>query len=115
MSTARVTGRVADGAYVVEAAGELDVATSPQLARELSDAVDRGHVRLVVDLIGVTLLDSSAVTAITASLGRLRLMDGTLTIVCRDPSIRHLLTLLGLTDAVGVHETLDAALAAVAS
>lgn len=115
MSQAEVKGRVIAGAYVVAAAGELDMMTSPQLERALSQAADSGHTRVVVDLTRVRFLDSTAVTAIIASLRRLRLLDGTLTIVCRDESVRHLLTLLGLADAVGVHETIEAAVAALAS
>jgi anti-anti-sigma factor len=48
-----------DESLVAVVRGEVDVATAPELDRELEQATARGPGSLVVDLAGVTFLDSS--------------------------------------------------------
>jgi anti-anti-sigma factor len=50
-----------DGAVTVAPTGELDMETCPLLERELERARDAGAEALVVDLRGVTFIDSSAI------------------------------------------------------
>ncbi|MGH2916254.1 MAG: STAS domain-containing protein [Solirubrobacteraceae bacterium] len=45
-------------------AGELDLATGPQLVREVDELADAGFARLVIDLRHLTFLDASGLHAI---------------------------------------------------
>ena len=58
------TTAFADG-HLVTVAGEVDIATAPQLAETLADAANGGTVR--VDISGVTFLDSSGLHALVAA------------------------------------------------
>jgi anti-sigma B factor antagonist len=49
-----------DGVRVLAPEGELDLATAPQLAAVLSDAVGQSTLPVVLDLGKVTFIDSSA-------------------------------------------------------
>jgi anti-sigma B factor antagonist len=56
-----VTVRSEDGRVVVAPAGEVDIATAPALERELDALLARRPGAVVVDLRGVTFLDSTGV------------------------------------------------------
>ena len=59
-------GRVAD-AVVLEMRGELDLATAPELCREIeTEAVDRR--RLVIDVSGLTCCDTSSLRAFVGAI-----------------------------------------------
>ena len=51
----------ADGVVTIAPTGELDMGTCPLLDEELARGRDDGAERLVVDLSGVTFIDSSAI------------------------------------------------------
>jgi anti-sigma B factor antagonist len=53
------------GAARVRPAGELDMATAPQLEATLREAHERGFRRLVVDLRGLEFMDSTGLTLLT--------------------------------------------------
>jgi anti-anti-sigma factor len=60
----RVTSLESDGATIVAVAGEIDLATAPQLRAALTAAPGD----LTVDLAGVTFMDSSGLGALVAAL-----------------------------------------------
>jgi anti-anti-sigma factor len=49
------------GSVVIRLQGELDMATAPQFARLLNAALDIGASTLVLDLAGLSFLDSSGI------------------------------------------------------
>jgi anti-anti-sigma factor len=53
----------ADGAMRVQISGELDLSTSPQLGEALAGGLTAGR-SVVVDLSGVTFIDSTAIRAL---------------------------------------------------
>jgi anti-sigma B factor antagonist len=54
-----------DGTARIRPAGELDMATAPQLEASLREAHERGVRRLVVDLRGLDFMDSTGLTLLT--------------------------------------------------
>jgi anti-sigma B factor antagonist len=62
---------VGAGAVVVEAAGELDAASSGRFRTVLAEAVDAGKDVVVVDLSRVSFLDSAGLSVIFAAQRRL--------------------------------------------
>src|SRR5437764_3783458 len=91
---ARVTtAQIGADAFVVSASGELDLASHEVLDRELAGAIDRGCRRLIVDLTGVTFIDSAAMGALV--LNAKRLDDGGCVVVTDDPRILRVFEITG--------------------
>jgi anti-sigma B factor antagonist len=55
----------ADGSVVVHVAGEIDMASAPELRDALAEAVRRPPLRLTVDLAQVSFMDSSGLNALS--------------------------------------------------
>ena len=56
---------------VLTVSGELDIATAPTLRDRLGEAIDTGKDRLVIDLSGISFLDSVALATIVHAKQRL--------------------------------------------
>jgi anti-anti-sigma factor len=70
-----------DGANVtLNITGELDAVSVPDLRPVLDDLINKGHKKIVVDLAGLRLIDSSGVGAIVYLFRRLRGVGGTLVV-----------------------------------
>jgi anti-sigma B factor antagonist len=91
------------GAAWVRVAGELDRATAPQLAQTLAQAARRARV-VVVDLRGLTRVDSTGVGAI-ADASRSARADGRRLVLVR--GLSQVERLLALTGALGSVEIVD--------
>ena len=101
-----------DGIEVIDAAGEIDVATAPQLRTLLTDLTSKNSCQLVVDLVKVEFLDSSGVGVLVGAAKRVRAHDGSLDLVCTQPRILKIFKITGLTKVFAIHETVDQAIAA---
>ena len=97
---------------VISIAGELDLATAPQLKWRLVDALEAGLGAIVVDLGDVTFMDS---TALGVLVGVRRGLDvgARLAIVCTHPGVLNIFQVAGLDGAFDIFATRDAALAHV--
>jgi anti-sigma B factor antagonist len=93
-----VRSRQADGVTVVDVGGEVDVETAPRMRAALAAAVDAG-LPVVVDLGGVTFMDSFGFGVLTAAHQQGARAGTPLQLRAVSDRIRHLLGLLGL-DAV---------------
>ena len=60
--------------------GELDAVSVPDLRPVLDDLISKGHKRIVVDLSGLRLIDSSGVGAIVYLFRKLRAVGGTVSV-----------------------------------
>jgi anti-anti-sigma factor len=78
---------------VVEAAGELDLATAGEFTQALRQCA-QGHSAVVVDLTGVTFMDCSAMRALVGLRRELEARGGRICLVATKPSV---LRLFGLT------------------
>ena len=87
-----------DAAWV-HVAGELDIATTPQLDRALREA--QSQVRLVVlDLREVAFIDTSGVHAIVDASSRARQLGDRLLLLSGPPGVDRVFTLTGTSDEV---------------
>ncbi|MGH9089447.1 MAG: STAS domain-containing protein [Acidimicrobiales bacterium] len=99
---------------VVSAAGEIDVATAPPLRDRLQALTASGKSTVVVDLLGVTFLDSTALGVLVGALKRCRESGGDLPLVITEPRILKVFEITGLTDVFPIHATVDDAVGSVA-
>ena len=100
------TARIGDDTYVVTVAGELDLHTVGRFEHELEQARTRGAGRIVVDLAGVTFMDSTALGALVRAQRELRLAAGDLALVSDDPRIVRLFAITGLDRVMRLHASL---------
>lgn len=93
---------------ILHLTGELDVATAPALRARLDRAVKAGVREVVVDLGGVTFIDSVSLAALVAARARLG-EYGRLAVVAEHPFVSLVLEASGLDSVLDVFEDCDAA------
>lgn len=97
---------------VVAVGGEIDVATAPQLRECLHRVIAQGDPVIVLDLLEVSFLDSTALGVLVGALKRCRELGGELHVVVADPRIMKIFEITGLTKVFPISESLAAAGAA---
>ncbi|MET7951011.1 STAS domain-containing protein [Micromonospora sp. NPDC005324] len=110
-----LSARPGRGCTVLEARGELDMATSPQLREGLQRLVDAGEHQVVVDLAGVGFMDSSALGALVVMFKAMRVVGGRLCLAAVQPAVRSVLTVTSVDRVIDVYDSVQAAEASVPS
>jgi anti-sigma B factor antagonist len=96
---------------IIEAAGEIDMATASRLTEAVEAATDPCR-RVVVDLSAVTFLDSSGLNALVVCRRSLNARDVELRVVSpSDNVVRQVFEIAQLGEELGVVDTFDEALA----
>jgi anti-sigma B factor antagonist len=101
------------GVPVVSASGEIDVATAPPLRDRLQALAASGKPTVVVDLLDVTFLDSTALGVLVGALKRCRESGGDLPLVITEPRILKVFEITGLTGVFPIHPTVEDAVGSV--
>jgi anti-sigma B factor antagonist len=97
---------VEQGRPVVKVDGEIDVATAPQLRECLHGVIARGPSTVIIDLLGVTFLDSTALGVLVGALKRCREVGGELHVVVADPRIMKIFEITGLDKVFPLSDSL---------
>jgi anti-sigma B factor antagonist len=108
---ARIADERVAGVHVVAVAGELDAAGAPRLRDHLTELIDHGADRVVLDLSGLDFLDSVATAAIV---GAHRRLEGRLAVVAQHRYVLLIFEAGGLDGLIAVFRTRRAALASLA-
>jgi anti-sigma B factor antagonist len=95
------------GHTVLEVAGEVDVYTAPTLRDRITDLLDAGQRRLVVDLTNVEFIDSTGLGVLVGALNRAKELGGSLVLVCPQERVLKLLRITGLDDVFAVHGSVE--------
>ena len=104
-----ISEEVRGGVPIVSVSGEIDVATAPGLREQLQGLVAACHATVVVDLLGVTFLDSTALGVLVGALKRCREAGGDLRLVIAEPRILKVFEITGLTEVFTITPTIDEA------
>ncbi|MEU1037861.1 STAS domain-containing protein [Streptomyces sp. NPDC005551] len=107
-----VTHREVDGIQVVALHGEVDHDVQDVFSRALLAGEDRAPLRTVVDLSGVTFMDSSGINVIVAAHRRAAGARGWLRIAGAQGFVLRVLQIVGLDDLIPCHPTVEQALTA---
>jgi anti-sigma B factor antagonist len=94
---------------VIAVSGEIDVATAPQLRETLQGVISRGKTTIVLDLLGVTFLDSTALGVLVGALKRCRDAGGDLQVVVAESRILKIFEITGLTSVFTIVDHVSAA------
>lgn len=98
-----------DDCVVLAVAGEVDLASAPELRDRLFDLVSDGHRRIVVDLSTTEFLDSTGLGALVAGLKRLRAHEGEMRLVCTTARVRKVFEITHVDRVLPLHESVDEA------
>ncbi len=98
---------------VIEVAGELDLHAAPGLRDELARATQALSPRVIVDLGGVTFIDSTGVGVLVGALKRARQAGGQLAFCGAQKRVRRVFEITGLIGALPLFEARDEAIAAL--
>ncbi len=93
---------------VLEVRGEVDLATAPQLERDIAEHIGEGG-KLCLDLTGVGFMDSTGLRVLIGALKSVEEAGGELRIVPGDGAVAKLLTITGLDDRLDLHDSVAAA------
>jgi anti-sigma B factor antagonist len=101
------TTRPGPGAAIVRIAGDLDLYSSPEVAHALTSLPGVRHV--LVDLTGLTFVDSAGISTILAAERRLRAGGGSLSLLVDDLNVLRVLEVTGLDRLLTIHRDADTA------
>ncbi|GGI07710.1 STAS domain-containing protein [Egicoccus halophilus] len=112
MQLLRTSTREEQDWTVVEASGQLDVATAPQLRQVLVEAQYGGASQVLLDVAGVQFIDSMGLGVLVGAHKRARSHAGAFVLAAPSERMRSLLELTGLdtvlTVASAATDVLDA-------
>jgi anti-sigma B factor antagonist len=102
-----------DGRLIVALDGEVDLSRAPETRRLLLDCVARGQ-EILVDLSGVTYIDSSGIASLVEALqeaGKKGIGLGLVAVIAVSDDARKVFELARLDKVFTIHSDLDTALA----
>ena len=102
--------KVDDDTHVVAISGEIDLFTAPEFKQKMSELIDAGRSRVVVDLSETTFIDSSSLGVLIGAHRRLSGRRGSLTVVCTRDAIVKTFRITGLDGVFKIVSSLDEAL-----
>lgn len=100
-----------DGVAVLHLEGRLDLVSAATVKSEILRAVEQGRARVVIDLKGVSFVDSSGLGALIGGLRAARTAGGDLRIANPGPQARMILELTTLDRVLAPHDNIEAAIA----
>lgn len=100
----------ADGRFVVALVGDLDLVSATDLAPRLAVLRRGPGTTVVVDVSGVTFIDSSGLKELVTGARALEADDGLMVVVGAVAHIARVFDLVRLADSVAVAETVEEAL-----
>ena len=104
--------RPADGLAIIEVVGDADLYSAPELRDRLTEVLDGGARRVVVDLSETTFVDSMTLGVLLGGMKRLGTAGGRLELVVSRPDIRRIFEITMLDRVFELHETREQALEA---
>jgi len=109
-----LTSEALDGSRALVALrGEVDIYTAPRFKERLLELVDEGATGIVVDLSGVTFIDSTALGVLIGGVRRMHDVEGRMALVVATRPVERVLTITGLDRVFTIHDTREAAIAAL--
>src|SRR5438477_10204254 len=97
---------------VVAPRGDVDLAVADDLRVRLTELVDRGRGRLVLDLGDVMYIDSSGLGALVAAMKHARAAGGDVKVCALESDVRSLFEMTRLNKVMALHATRQEAIAA---
>lgn len=100
---------VDNGVAVIRLLGEADLHTAPMLPDALDKAIATKAALIVIDLAGVTFVDSMMLGVLLSATRRARSQDTAMRIVVDDPHVRRIFELTLLDRVLALYPTIELA------
>lgn len=104
-----VTGDPLDRVAVVTLCGELGIDSAGQLRAVLADLIGRASIRIVIDLSALACDDFVGLSALVDAHRRCTRAGGYLRLAAPSPSLRFVLSVVDMLDAIPVFDSVTAA------
>lgn len=104
------TRQADNGITVVAPTGRLDVAGAPTLKEAISEVVKNGPPRIVIDMEGVSFVDSTGLGSVISALKQIRGSQGELRLAAPNQQARVVLELTTLDRVFPYYATVEEAL-----
>jgi anti-sigma B factor antagonist len=101
------------GLPVLSVTGEIDIYTAPLFKQAVVNLVSEQNRHIIIDLSGVTFMDSSGFGTLLGATRRLRPSGGGLHLAAPNSTIQRMLRLTRLDSIMDIHPTRDEAVRAV--
>ena len=101
-----------DDVVVISVAGELDMATAPQLQAPIDELLGQGHKRLIFDLSEVSFCDSTGLSVFVRAKNSCDAVDGEVRLAEPQRGVMRILEVSGLVEVLHTYPTVDEAVAA---
>jgi anti-sigma B factor antagonist len=97
---------------VISVAGELDMATAPQLQAHITELLESGRARFVFNLTEVSFCDSTGLSVFVRAKNSSDAAGGVVRLAAPQRGVLRILEVSGLVDVLPTFSTVDAAVAA---
>lgn len=91
------------GVTLVVPTGDLDMGSADQMKRTLSELIEKGQSKLVMDLTNVSYIDSSGLGALVAAMKQARAVGGNLKLCGLQEDVRSIFEMTRLIKVMAVH------------
>ncbi len=105
------TRQADNGVTVLAPTGRLDVAGAPALKEAITEITQHASPRIVIDMEGVSFVDSTGLGSVIAALKQVRSQQGQLRLAAPNQQARVVLELTTLDRVLPYYATVDEALA----
>jgi anti-sigma B factor antagonist len=102
-----ITVESVDDVPVIRAAGELEIATVPEMRAVVAEISERRPRALVFDFGRITYMDSSGLGILVSAKKRLAADKGEVVLITEQPVVLKALSLSGLDQIIRVYATLE--------
>lgn len=102
----------AGGLKILNADGEIDVYTAPQFKEAVNSIIAAGQKHLIINMAGVSYMDSSGFATLLSATRRLRPQGGTVNLVKCAGAIDRILKITRLNTIFGIYDSVDDAVQA---
>lgn len=103
----RIEMREAKGLPVIEVEGEVDVYTAPKLKSRILSLIDNNQYSMIIDLNGVSFMDSSGLGVLVGGLKRVGPHQGAIHLVLNRPNILKIFKITGLDKVFKIYGDLE--------
>ncbi len=90
--------------------GEIDVYTSPKVKEALNDLIQKGNNNIIVNLEGVSYIDSTGLGVLIGALKRVKENNGDIKLVCTNLQIKKIFDITGLVKIFDLYDSEELAL-----
>lgn len=107
----RVSAQFDGATLVVKVTGDFDIIVAEEFKETVDAFIDRHKAKcLLVDLNGVSFIDSSGLGAIIGRYKKLQQIKGKMVIACPKPQVKRILQVSGIEKIVGIYSNKQSAL-----